>query len=638
MKSQSSRIVLAGVVLLLALMAVLADGAARRESPTFDEMAHIGAGVSYLQKLDMRMNEEHPPLAKVLAALPLVVRGVHADYSHVSWTFSGSGLFKQFLGEWIFGHWLITRWNDPIETVFWARQSMLFLTLVLGIALFLYGSGIGDRWGGLLCLCAYATMPVMLAFGPLVLTDIAVTLFVVLTLWAFASMWRTPSRGTVLRFGLALGGALLSKFSAGLLFFCFPAFVLSLRWRPVPEQPADKAELRTWRRLRWRSLTKGIFLAALVVYAVYFVLSWNEPTDSLGFLGHNMAALLLRRLLMPPWIYLRGLAIFAFTAKPPSFILGHWYPHGVWFYFPVLFLLKSSLAFLLLLVLALVVYLVAKFWPVRLAVIPEGLELHWRTVWVSLVVFTGACMLSRFQFSIRHFTVSLALLILLLAPFPRVLSKLRSSGWPAARFGVWLTVALALASVATAVRAYPYYLPFLNSLSGGRPGYVLVADSNLDWNQGLLEVESFVRQRGLTRVLIDAYGFSDPTVYVPEAHFWNCQEATSEDSGQWAIVSANLIQESHNCIWLLQFPHEALVGGSMYAFQLPRAIPPKGTPGGPPLPENYRNFANVSFPGDIRLMFLNSILDPQQLQPTWDRMSAQGAETQKQGRNSKPKR
>jgi hypothetical protein len=96
-------------------MALLAGGAARRESVTIDEVAHIGAGVSYLQKLDMRMNEEHPPLAKVLAALPLVVRGVHADYSSVSWTFS-AGLFKQYLGEWVFGHWLIARWNDPIAT------------------------------------------------------------------------------------------------------------------------------------------------------------------------------------------------------------------------------------------------------------------------------------------------------------------------------------------------------------------------------------------------------------------------------------------------------------------------------------------------------------------------------------------
>ena len=87
-------------------MALLAGGSARRESVTIDEVAHIpGPGVSYLQKLDMRMNEEHPPLAKVLAAAPLVVRGVHADYSQASWTFSGSGLFKQMLGEWVLGHY-----------------------------------------------------------------------------------------------------------------------------------------------------------------------------------------------------------------------------------------------------------------------------------------------------------------------------------------------------------------------------------------------------------------------------------------------------------------------------------------------------------------------------------------------------
>ena len=69
-------------LLLLALMAVVAGGAALRESVTIDEVAHIGAGVSYLQKLDLRMNAEHPPLPKVLAALPLVFRGVHADYTH----------------------------------------------------------------------------------------------------------------------------------------------------------------------------------------------------------------------------------------------------------------------------------------------------------------------------------------------------------------------------------------------------------------------------------------------------------------------------------------------------------------------------------------------------------------------------
>ncbi len=616
-------------------MAVLADGAVRRESVTVDEVAHIGAGVSCLQKLDMRMNEEHPPLAKALAALPLVLRGVHADYSNPSWTFSGSGFFKQVLGEWVFGDWLISRWNEPLSTVFWARQPMLLLTLVMGLVLFLYGSRLGDQWGGLLCLCAYSTMPVMLTFGPLVLTDMAITLFAVLSLWTFANMWKSPSRRTILWFGLAFGGALLSKFSSGLLFFCFPAFILSLRWRPLPQLPADKEERRKWRRLRWWSLTKGVVLAALVVYVVYFVLSWNEPTDSMSRLGQNMASLLLRRLLMPPWIYLRGLALFVLIGKPPAFILGHSYPHGVWFYFPLLFLLKSSLAFLLLLLLALIVGLVAKYGPQRLSMIPEGMELHWRAVWVFFAIFTGACIFSPDQFTIRHFSISIALLILLLAPMPRALRQLQSAGWPAARAGVWLTVALALASIATAVRAYPYYLPFLNSLSAGRPAYDLVADSNLDWNQGLLDTEDFVRQRGLTRVLLDAYGFSESTMYVPQAQFWNCQQATPQDGGQWAIVSADFIEESHNCIWLLGYPHQALAGGSMYAVQLPPVIPAAGAPGGPPLPADYHRFANTPYPGDIRLMWLTCIRDPNQLQPTWDQMTASFQETMKKQKGAK---
>src|SRR5438270_10816248 len=88
-------------VLLLALMAFLAGGAALRESATVDEVSHIGAGVSYLQRLDLRMNPEHPPLPKVLAAIPLVLRGVRADYSHVSWTIS-ERFFPAYMGQWVF--------------------------------------------------------------------------------------------------------------------------------------------------------------------------------------------------------------------------------------------------------------------------------------------------------------------------------------------------------------------------------------------------------------------------------------------------------------------------------------------------------------------------------------------------------
>jgi hypothetical protein len=254
--------------------------------------------------------------------------------------------------------------------------------------------------------------------------------------------------------------------------------------------------------------------------------------------------------------------------------------------------------------------------------------LHWRAVWVFLVVFTAACMFSGFQFTIRHLLFPVVLLVLLLAPLPRTLMSLgdsespRRSGFIFARAGIGLTIALALASVATAVRAYPYYLPFLNSLSAGRPGYALVSDSNLDWNQAFPDVEGFVRQHGLKHVLIDEYGYSEPDVYVPGAQVWNCQRAVPEDGGQWAAVSANMIEDSHNCLWLLGYPHQALAGGSMFAFQLPAVIPPAGSPGGPPLPADYHDFAGLPYAlGDIRFMFLKCIRDPQQLQPTWDEMA-----------------
>src|SRR5260370_13802839 len=138
MQTQQSRKTLAAVALLLAMMALLSGGAARRESITVDEVAHIGAGGSYLQKLDLRMNDEHPPLAKVLAALPLVLRAVYADHSHSSWAFSNK-MFNAFLGEWVFGHWLIMRWNDPYSTVLWSRVPMLLLSLLLGAAIYVYG-------------------------------------------------------------------------------------------------------------------------------------------------------------------------------------------------------------------------------------------------------------------------------------------------------------------------------------------------------------------------------------------------------------------------------------------------------------------------------------------------------------------
>lgn len=610
--------VVAGVLLIF--MAVLAGGSALPESVTIDEVAHIGAGVSYLQKLDLRLNEEHPPLPKILAALPLVLRGAHADYSHISWTIS-EDFFPAYAGQWVFGAWLLNKWNQTSTMLPWARMPMLLLTLALGGVLYTYARRLGGNWGGLLCLTAFVSTPAFLAFGPLVHTDIPVALFSLLTLWRFAETWKNPSRKNAVLFGLSLAGALLSKFTAGILLFAFIAFALSTRWRALPGQPSIKSEARAWRRLRWRTTLQGILCAALAAYVFYFVFSLHQTTDVLYRLGHGSAAVPLRRILMPPWLYLRGVALVLIAGNRPTFILGHTYPHGIWFYFPVLFVLKSALGFLGLLVLALAL----SVWEKRAGktdtpIIPTELTIHWRVLWTSLIVFTGFCLLSRLDISIRHFSIPLILLILLLAPLPRLVARLRLAAPFTGQLVGATAAALTLSCLFTAVHAYPYYFPYLNSFSFGRPAYALVNDSNLDWNQSLPEVKRFADQHALQKLDLDEWGFSDPTPIVPQSQIWDCQRPTSADDGQWAVVSANMIMDGHNCIWLMQYPNQPLAGGSMYAVHLPQHIPAAGSPGGPPLPSEFRQFAGAPF--DLRGFFLDVTLHPETLPQAMKEMQA----------------
>ncbi len=629
----NSKMALAAAALLLAFIAVLAGGAVRRESITIDETAHTGAGVSYWQKLDLRMNEEHPPLSKLIATLPLALRGANADYTHASWTFSGNGPFNQYLGEWSFGYWFLMRWNDPCTVIWWARVPMLFMTLLLGYVIYALGTRLGGSWGGLLCLVFYATTPAFLAFGPLVITDIVIVLFWILTIWQMRNLWRSPTRGTVIKFGLAFAGALLSKFSAGLLFFVFPAVVLSLRLREVPEQPSERLALRQWRRKAWWNMLKGTAWAAVFVYAVYFVFSWHQPTDTLDAI-HFPASPLLRRISMPLWVYLKGLAGFAMSAgSRPTYILGRSYPHGVWFYFPTIFALKSQLAFLLALPLAVGIALFLKTKPARASeepVVPASLALNWRCVWISLVVYVAVSMVNRLDISIRHFLIAVALIILLLAPLPRMLLRLKLRFPRFATTAATLTAALAIVAIISAVRVYPYYFPYLNSLSMGKPGYQLVNDSNLDWNQGLPDVEAFASQRGLQDFLLDAYAFAGPGSYITHGQPWNCQKATSADAGHVAIVSGNNLADTRNCIWLMNYPHQPLAGGSMYAVQLPAVLPPAGAPGGPPMPKDYHFLGGPLQDEDARDIFGACINDPAQLEPTLQHMMAMAKQMQEQ--------
>jgi hypothetical protein len=170
------------------------------------------------------------------------------------------------------------------------------------------------------------------------------------------------------------------------------------------------------------------------------------------------------------------------------------------------------------------------------------------------------------------------------------------------------------------VRTYPFYFPFVNSLSFGRPAYTLMHDSNVDWNQSLPEVKKFVTERGVQKIALDWYGLSDSTESVPGSYVWDCQQPAATDGGGWAVISANLILESRNCKWLLNYPHESLAGGSMFAIHLPETIPAAGSPGGPPLPSDFHQF--FGFPFDLRPIFIDLYRNPDRIPIVYEQMVA----------------
>src|SRR6266550_7150638 len=84
-------------------------------SATTDEPVHLAAGYSYWQTRDFRMNPEHPPLAKLLAALPLLALHPRFDTANDAWQHATEDAFAfRFLYQ-----------NDADRLLFWSRAVMV---------------------------------------------------------------------------------------------------------------------------------------------------------------------------------------------------------------------------------------------------------------------------------------------------------------------------------------------------------------------------------------------------------------------------------------------------------------------------------------------------------------------------------
>ncbi|MGA7200313.1 MAG: hypothetical protein WBX26_00675, partial [Candidatus Cybelea sp.] len=124
-----------------------------QESQTYDEAVYIAAGYSYWQTGDFRINTEHPPLAKLLVAAPLLPLHLDLPLNSAAW---------QDADQYTFGaNFLYHNRLSPDAILMVSRCITMALTLVFALILaklsrcvsatWLYGGPeiAGPTWGWL---------------------------------------------------------------------------------------------------------------------------------------------------------------------------------------------------------------------------------------------------------------------------------------------------------------------------------------------------------------------------------------------------------------------------------------------------------------------------------------------------------
>ena len=143
------------VGILLLIFFILALHSYNQKSIIVDELAHITSGYTYVKTGDFRLNPEHPPLIKTIAAIPLLFLNPNLPPDDQYWV-DGD--------EWNYGANFLFMHNDNTDQiVFWARLPMVLIALLLGVYLYKWAKELYGEKAGLLALTLFAFSPNILA-------------------------------------------------------------------------------------------------------------------------------------------------------------------------------------------------------------------------------------------------------------------------------------------------------------------------------------------------------------------------------------------------------------------------------------------------------------------------------------------
>ena len=471
----------AAVVFLLLVLEFQLLYSVKHESLTWDEGDHIGAGYMSLKHHDFGLNPEHPPLVKMIAAIPLLGMNLHEPQLQ-------NRYFKN--EAYLSGRDLIFQ-NDYEKVIFSARRAASIFALLAALLAFLTAREMFGTGAGFIALVLIVFDPNVLAHGALVTTDTGAAASLLASIYAFYRYVKSRSWGRIVVLGLAAGLFFIVKHSAVLL----PPMLILLALSELLRRRQSGGETRLHQAAR---LAGAIVIAGIIAAGVMWVyygfryaarppgMAMNPPLgETLGNLrpAEAKAITMMARGKVLPESWLYGLADVRSVANTwPSYMFGKIYAHGVWFYFPVAFVIKATLTTLI-------------FLPLIVYAIATGRLRGWREILFLTVppaLYFCISMTSKLNIGVRH--------ILLVFIFIFVLAG--GAAWGLIRSDrrwAWPIGALVLFHVVSSLRAFPTsYIPYANELWGGPANiHKYLTDSTTDWGQQLKGVKRYVDERGI---------------------------------------------------------------------------------------------------------------------------------------------
>jgi hypothetical protein len=575
--------------------------ASHGDSAIDDELAHIPAGYGYVSQLDYRLNPEHPPLIKALAMLP-VLMFVQPTFptNSPAWT-------TEVNGQWDMGTAFLYNSGNNANAIIQVGRVMPILLTILTIILvyFLARRFVGKLWA-LLPTFLFALDPTVLGQGHYVTTDLGAAFGVVLATFFFLKYIDEPDTKHLWYAGLAFGVAQVTKFSTPLLvpLFIFLFIVLWLRdliaqWSTTDASRRAKTFFFRLCRYAWKCILIFAIGYAFIVYPIYFLFTSGYPiqrqvSDTTAILtsfanGPTSAGQMCKgmrciadadiwmaghRLTQPIAEYSLGILMVLQRADGGNtiYFLGHVVQSGGWIYFPTLFLLKEPIPTLIIVFLALAL---AVWWTIKRTLkrrstggptvgrrILDYLTLNFGEFSLAsfILLYWGYSMHSPLNIGIRHILPTLPLIFILAAVvLKKWITKLNfgamassSSFATLARsfFSsvikyIFLILLLVWLLIETFFAA-PYFLSYFNEFGGGVwNGYHFVDDSNYDWGQDLIRLQSWVNANPqVDKIAVDYFGGGDPEYYLgnKEVNWSSAQGNPAAQGIHWLAVSVNTLE------------------------------------------------------------------------------------------------